>query len=80
MKNNQPAPSPILSTARDLASASLEGIESMRTLFHVIFRLPDDPDTARDLAMIGRRLADDYHNLVDSERANLEAKAKEAAQ
>lgn len=76
MKITHHSPSPALYHARDLAGLSLEGIDSMRTLFHVISRLPDDPDTSRELARIGLRLANDYHNLVDCERENMEDKAK----
>lgn len=80
MKNIHQSSSPALFHARDLAGLSLEGLDSMRTLFHVISRLPDDPDTSRELARIGLRLANDYHNLVDCERENMEDKAREIAQ
>ncbi|MCH9691700.1 MAG: hypothetical protein K0U59_06505 [Gammaproteobacteria bacterium] len=63
---------PLITQCLDLAGISLETAEKLRTLFHAIARMPDNTSTSQELAALGAELADQWANVIDCERENLE--------
>ncbi|WP_445355705.1 hypothetical protein ACJJI5_05055 [Microbulbifer sp. EKSA008] len=56
----------------DLANLSLESLSKLRTLFHSISQVSEKNTTSQELAVIGAHLADEWVNLIDCEREDLE--------
>ncbi|MCO1335455.1 hypothetical protein MO867_14040 [Microbulbifer sp. OS29] len=56
----------------DLANLSLESLSKLRTLFQSISQISEDKTTSQELAVIGAHLADEWANLIDCEREDLE--------
>ncbi|WP_020414614.1 hypothetical protein [Microbulbifer variabilis] len=56
----------------DIANLSLESLNKLRTLFQSISQISEDKTTSQELAVIGAHLADEWANLIDCEREDLE--------
>ncbi|WP_444903123.1 hypothetical protein ACJJIU_15560 [Microbulbifer sp. CnH-101-E] len=62
----------LLDRSIDIANLSLESINKLRTLFHSISLISKSNTTSQELAVIGAHLADEWANLIDREREDLE--------
>ncbi|MDP5210013.1 hypothetical protein [Microbulbifer sp. 2205BS26-8] len=56
----------------ELAGVSLETTKKLRTLFRTIVYIPDNNPTTQELAALGAQLADEWANVIDCEREDLE--------
>ncbi|MCO1336532.1 hypothetical protein MO867_19550 [Microbulbifer sp. OS29] len=62
----------LVTRSLDIAGISLESLNKLRTLFQSISQISENNTTARELAVIGAHLADEWANLIDCEREDLE--------
>ncbi|WP_444910475.1 hypothetical protein [Microbulbifer sp. TRSA005] len=56
----------------DIANFSLESINKLRTLFQSISLISESNATSQELAVIGAYLADEWANLIECGREDLE--------
>ncbi|WP_444893596.1 hypothetical protein ACJJIE_03675 [Microbulbifer sp. TRSA001] len=63
----------LVTRSLDIAGISLESLNKLRTLFQSISQISENNTTARELAVIGAHLADEWANLIDCEREDLES-------